>query len=63
MAQFKATEEFNRLDKVVIKHYGDLSMFDDVVNANPHITSTILVVGDDVFLPVIEVKKVEEKLW
>ena len=63
MATFKATQELDRLDKIVFKHYGDLSMFDDVVNANPHLTNTILAVDDDVYLPAITIKKAEEKLW
>jgi len=63
MDQFKVVKMFDRLDKIVFNHYGDLSLFDDVVSANPHLTSSVLVVGDKVYLPVIKVKKIEETLW
>ncbi len=63
MAQFKVTEELNRLDKIVLNHYGDLSMFNEVVNVNPHITSIMLAVDSDVYLPAATTSKVEETLW
>ena len=63
MAQYKTTEQINRLDSIVFNHYGDLLMFDAVLNANPHITNTLVGDGVIIELPPIIVKEVEEILW
>lgn len=63
MAVYKTTEQASRLDTIVFNHYGDLSMFDEVLAANPHITTTVIKQGVEIELPPVIVKEVEETLW
>lgn len=63
MAVLHIVENNKRLDEIVFQHYGDLTMFDRVFAANPHLLSLFLNIGDQVFLPEKQKKKVEEKLW
>ncbi len=58
--------EPTRLDSVVFRHYGTLEVFARVLEANTHLLSSfVLVAGDRVFLPMIEIKKVSKRgaLW
>ncbi len=63
MAKYEVTEPRQRLDEVVIKHYSDLSQFNAVKKANPHLTQVFLTIGDIVHLPPKAVVKSEETLW
>jgi len=63
MANLVITKPDQRLDQIVFNYYGDLSMFDAVVEANPHITGVILAVDDEVALPTKTPVKTEETLW
>ena len=63
MSNYIVTEQNERLDNIVISHYGDLDMFDLVMSVNTHLTSVKLAVNDKVFLPILVKKEVEESLW
>lgn len=58
----------DRLDQIVFREYGTLTIFDKVVAANNHLGSrTVLKDGDIINLPVVEVEKITTKevksLW
>ncbi len=64
--------DWDRLDLVVIRHYGDLSMHESVVEANPHLAKLPLILksGTEILLPVktvstpiSELKTKEDMLW
>ncbi len=63
MDKIKVTEDNIRLDTIVYNHYGDLTMFDEVFKANPHLTAPILPIDTVIVLPVQEKKDVEKALW
>lgn len=65
MDSVKITSDNVRLDQVVNRKYGDLKMFDDVVEANDHITTVIIPKGTIVYLPEKPTKPVQEDdiLW
>lgn len=63
MAKLVITKPYQRLDQIVFNYYGDLSMFDAVVEANPHLTGVILAVDDEIALPTKAPVNVEETLW
>lgn len=63
MAKYEVTEPRQRLDEIVIQHYGDLSQFNAVKEANPQLTQVFLTIGDIVYLPPKTVVKSEENLW
>ena len=63
MANLLITKPDQRLDSIVFNYYGDLTMFDTVVDANPHITGVILQVDDTITLPEKAVINAEETLW
>lgn len=63
MVTHEVTEPHQRLDEVVIQHYGDLTQFTAVKAANPHLINVFLSVGDVVQLPPRAVVKSEEVLW
>ncbi len=52
-----------RLDQVVFEYYGDLSLFDAVMTANPHITNPMLEKGTQLVMPEQTVIEEEDKLW
>ncbi len=56
-------EDNQRLDKVVYDYYGDLMMFDAVLEANTHITDTILTKGVTLTMPEQAATVEEDKLW
>lgn len=58
----------DRLDQIVYKEYGTLTIFDKVLEANTHLaTKPILSDGDVVNIPVIKIKRQTTKevksLW
>jgi len=58
----------DRLDQIVYKEYGTLTIFDKVLEANTHLaTKPILSDGDVVNIPVIQIKRQTTKevksLW
>lgn len=58
------TKEGDVLDWIVWKHYGITSVLEDVINANPNLTDSVLKAGIEVILPYIETtKKNEVRLW
>lgn len=63
METLQILEHNKRLDQVVFAYYGDLTMFDRVLAANPHLTNVTLSMGDSVNLPKKEITTVEESLW
>jgi len=63
MANLLITKPDQRLDSIVFNYYGDLTMFDAVVDANPHITGVALQVDDTITLPEKTVINAEETLW
>lgn len=52
-----------RLDQIVYKHYGDLTMFDAVLVENTHLETPALNKNDEIRLPKKTVAKQDEKLW
>ena len=60
------TKEGDVLDWIVWKHYGTMSALEQVMKANPDVTSEILHAGMTIKLPYIEtVQKTDKevKLW
>ena len=65
MVIFNVTELNQRLDQIVIAHYGDLQHFDRVKRENQHLIDVHLKMGDTVNLPFIETDTgtTEDVLW
>jgi len=63
MASFQVTKNQDRLDSIILNHYGSLLMFDEIVKINPHLSNVILSKGDVVELPAFIPQQIEEKLW
>lgn len=66
MKKILATEK-ERLDEIVYREYKTLEVFEKVLEHNPHLTSKIILnMGEIVNLPIISIKKENEKeesLW
>jgi hypothetical protein len=60
---FVVTQDDVRLDEIVLSYYGDLTMFDDVLKANPNISEVHLSVGDHIIMPDETPISVEDVLW
>jgi len=57
MALLYRTSEGDRIDLIVLKHYGDKSMLGTVIDANPHLTKQPLSLkaGVEITLPDVQV--------
>jgi len=60
---FKIMEDGLRLDEVVQSYYGNLAMFDKVLEANLHINQVHLNIGDKLYLPPVSTAKKVDVLW
>lgn len=63
MEKHKVARAGQRLDEIVLEHYGDLSQFNAVKAANPHLIRVFLAIGETVSLPPRAALKQEKKLW
>jgi phage tail protein X len=66
MKKISATQN-ERLDSIVLREYGTLSVFEKVLEVNQHLSEKVfLQIGDIVNIPVIEIVKApkeEDELW
>jgi len=60
---FEITQDGLRLDEVVHSYYGNLTMFDKVIEVNPYINRVYLSIGDKVRLPPVIIVKKADVLW
>ena len=60
---YTVSQDGLRLDEIVVFYYGDLTMFDAVLEANPHLGQTHIPQNTIVYMPKIDIKPAEDVLW
>ena len=63
MSKVAVEQNGTRLDVLVLTHYGDLDMYDAVLNANVNLNTAALSIGDVVEMPHKVATAKEDKLW
>ena len=56
MAYSYKTTQYDRIDQIVLKHYGNLEMLEEVIKSNPHLAKLPLILDCDleIYLPDIQ---------
>lgn len=63
MTNIVINNDNQRLDEICVQYYGDLTLFDAVLAANPQITTVHLPAGTVLMMPDVAVQTEQESLW